>query len=316
MPNYPALVQLANRITAFGPYGQIGTILHSFCVDGDNAKIQAVLDAMFAAPSGGAVRYKALGRKLFVSVAQIAKVTSLNPIDAPHGYTPEVDICIWAIGWREHDGLFALRWIPLWLFVDSAPAMATGREVFGFPKQIGQFSFGNPDKPFSFAMNGFVLDPYAPDTSARWAPLMAIRPGIADVAPHPAGLLRTLADFATNAVERLAGDVGDMIGQKAFASVLAGGSLTLAFLKQFPDVADQTRACYQAIVEADATVTNFRSALWTAEHYELDLTSYASHPFQDQLGITPGWQDVGRGIRVDFDFKMDLGTEVWRAGPA
>lgn len=311
-----AFAQLPGRITAFGPYTQRGTILHTFCVDGIAERIQATLDAMFATPSGGAARYRAIGSKLFISVAEISQVESLNPIDASHGWTPEVDVTIWALCYSEAAGLLALRWVPVYLFVDSAPAMATGREVFGFPKQIGHFDFSaagaNPATARTFKMDGYVLDPWAPNTGARWAPMLAIEP-LPAAPPAAPGLLDSLATLAAD----VAGQFGQLLNpldmEGMLAKTIGAGLVTMVFLKQFPDIADQTKACYQAVLEAGATVTAFRGAGRTVDSYRLNLTSYDSHPFAAELGIASGWHEVGQGMWVDFDFTMQCGHEVWRA---
>jgi len=89
--------------------------------------------------------------------------------------------------------------------------------------------------------------------------------------------------------------------------------MTMAFLKQFPDAANPMTACYQGIIEAEARVVSLRGAGLTDDHYRVQVTSFASQPFLDELGIAPGWHDVGRGVWVDYDFVLELGQEVWRA---
>ena len=83
---------------------------------------------------------------------------------------------------------------------------------------------------------------------------------------------------------------------------------------EFPDAADPTRACYQGIIEAQATINGFRGAGFTDTPYEVRITSYASHPFPAELGLKEGWQGVGQGVWMDFDFEQHLGAEDWRAG--
>lgn len=306
---------LPGRISAIGPLTLQQATLHTFCVDADHARIQAALDAMFARPSGGAVRYTAVGDKMFVSIAEIARASSLAEPDAGHGWSPEIDVTLWALAHVDGGGLLALRWVPVYLFVDNAPALVSGREIYGFPKQIGRFDFAPPvprGGARAFAMAGWVLDPWSPATGARWAPLLAIEPVVAPPAP-PRGLIGDLAQLASHAAERLAHALDPLEMAGMIAQTLGVGAVTMAFLKQFPDAADQTRACYQAVIEATATVTGFRGAGRTDDAYRLNLTSYDSHPFAREFGIATGWQDVGEGVWVDFDFVVEPGCEVWRA---
>ena len=314
MAPLPPLVITGNRIDALGPLNLYGAMLHSFCVSADPAKIQALLDKMFAVPSGDAVRYEAVGDKVFLSFAEIDRIVALDALEKNHGASSEIDVTVWAVARRLDDGLFAPRFIPVYLFVDNGPAMASGREVWGFPKQLGQFDFtpqpADRAAARTFKVNGYVLNPYQPSTRAAWAPVCETRPDApADGGGGVLGTLEALAEMVLNRLgESFAGIAAKM------QSVLAAGTVSMAFLKQFPDAADPFKACYQGIIEAQARIIALRGAGLTDDDYTLRLTSYASLPFADELGIAPGWQKVGRGVWVDFDFTLDLGAEVWRAG--
>src|SRR5262249_39228246 len=60
----------------------------------------------------------------------------------------------------------------------------------------------------------------------------------------------------------------------------------LVFLKQFRDVADGRRACYQAIVEAPAQVLRFRTAGELRGAYRVVLHHFDSCPIARDLGLT------------------------------
>jgi hypothetical protein len=86
---------------------------------------------------------------------------------------------------------------------------------------------------------------------------------------------------------------------------------TMVFLKQFRDVADGHRACYQAIVEAPSRLVDLRQAGVLAGEYRVTISQYASHPILDEIGLEA--QSALRGWYVDFDFDMEIGKEVWKA---
>lgn len=290
-------------------------VMHNFCIPADPVKLQAWLDKTFAVPSGGAVRYKLLGDKVFLSFAEIGKLYILNRGQPPKGYTSEIDITIWVLAQREDDGLFAMRWIPAYLFVDSAPAMVNGREIWGFPKQIGQFNF-SPKTPYpgaarTFSSNGYVVSPFGPESPARWAPMFDARPLPPKDSAKNAGVLGSLEALAAKAVERLTG--GFMSAAGGLQAAIGAGSVTMALLKQFPYATDPTLASYQAIVETEAKINVLRGAGLTDNDYEARLISYDSHPFLAELGLSPDWQEVGQGLWVDMDFRQELGVEQWRA---
>jgi Acetoacetate decarboxylase (ADC) len=320
MANLPPYVSTGDRIVGWGPYLQQGTILHNFCINGDKDKIQQKLDTMFAEPSGGEVRYHPIMSKLFLSVAEIARIIPQNPIDYARGGVSEIDVTIWAVAHRAGSGPFELRWIPLFLAVDNDWAMATGREVYGFPKEIGKFHFDpqtpDPADGRSFRVDAFAIPHFSPQSTPSWLPLFEIKPQESDP-DQPKSLWEKIEHFADEAVERMGETVVDVglkvASEKAIARAIHGEAVILPFLKQFPDVADPMRACYQAIVEAPTTINTFRRGGLTKPQYQVKIHSYDTHPFFQELGIKSEIQDVGRGMWVDFDFTMDLGTVLWQA---
>ena len=288
-------------------------VMHNFCVPADETKIQTWLDKTFTEPSGGAVRYKALGGKVFLGVAQIGQLRTYNGGLPAKGYTSEIDITIWILAQRLGDGPLALRWIPAYLFVDTGPALVSGREVWGFPKQLGRFDFSpqNPDPSAerTFNADGWVVSPYGPDSPTRWALMFEARPKPATAAPGRGTILGSLEALARTAVSRLSDGLMSISG--ALSMAMGAGGMTMAMLKQFPDATDPTRACFQAVVEADATVTKLRGGGLTADDYEVRITSFDTHPYFDELGISPDWCDVGQAMWLDFDFRQALATQIW-----
>jgi hypothetical protein len=73
------------------------------------------------------------------------------------------------------------------------------------------------------------------------------------------------------------------------------------------------RACYQAIVEAKASVRSLRGYGPLPGAYRVGWGDYASHPFASELGLEPGGQEAIAAAWVDFDFVMEPGREVFRA---
>jgi hypothetical protein len=316
MAALPPLVITGNRIDALGPVQLLGVIMHSFCVAADRVKVQALLEKTFAAPSGGAVAYEAIGDKVFLSFAEISKLYAVDSVEKDHGASNEIDVTIWVMARRVHDGLIALRWIPAYLFVDNGPALASGREIWGFPKQLGRFDFSpvasNRAAARNFQVDGFVLSPFAATSETRWAPMIEVRPAVGAKDSPQGGALETLEAFAEKALARLTDGFASIAGK--LQTALGSGAMTMAFLKQFPDAANPMTACYQGIIEAEARITTLRGAGLTDDSYRLRITSFDSQPFLAELGIAPDWQEVGQGVWVDFDFELDLGAEVWRAG--
>lgn len=311
---YPPYVIDGNLYDSLGAAQLSDVVLHNFCVPASKAKQQAWLDRTFAAPSGGTISYEALSDKIFLGIAELGKVQALGRGLEDKGYTSEIDVTFWILARRQHDGIAKIRWIPAYLFVNSGPVLVTGREVWGFPKQLGRFSFSpldlSPGGARTFEVEGTVVSPYGPDSQARWAPIIEVRPHKSPPGSH--GILQSLEHLAEEAVGRLTGDLLSMASQ--IGTAIGTGNMVMAFLKQFPDAERPGTACYQAIVEAEAQTTRMRASGLTNNTYEVRVTSYDSMPFLQELGIAPDWHDVGHGMWIDFDFTQELGKEVWRAG--
>ena len=309
----PPYVIDGNLYDSLGPAQLDDVYMHMFCVPADKQKIQAWLDRTFSAPSGGAVSYEALGSKIFLGVAQLGHVSSLGQGGKDKGHTTEIDVTFWILARKCGDGPLAMRWIPAYLFVDSGAVLVTGREVWGFPKQLGKFDFkpvgDDPASGQNFDTQGFVIEKYGPNATAQWKPIINVRP---KPKTHEKQTIWTKFEhLAEAAAVRLADDLMGMADH--IKAAIAMGDMTMAFLKQFPDATEPRRACYQAIVEAEAKTTTMHGSGLTNDKYEVEITSYASHPFLSELGLGEGWQDVGHGIWVHFDFTQNLGKEIWRA---
>lgn len=309
MPEY---VINGNLYDALGPAILKDVVMHSFCIHADGRKLQAWLDRTFAEPSNGAIRYEAVGNRIFLGIAELGHVTSEVGAGHPEGFTREIDVTYWILARRKGDGFFTLRWIPAYLFVDSGPVLVTGRELWGFPKQLSRFDFSPQSHVHGgarrFHVDGWVVDPFAVTTQTRWAPIIEVRPAAA-TPPGEKSVFQNLEALADALAARAADAMLDIATDVQGA--VAKGEMTMAFLKQFPDAASPHKACYQAIVEAMATVEHVKGSGLTDDHYEVRITSYDSHPFAKELGLAGEWHDVGRGFWMDFAFRQNLGENVW-----
>ncbi len=85
----------------------------------------------------------------------------------------------------------------------------------------------------------------------------------------------------------------------------------MVFLKQFRDCVDPLGACYQSIVEANATVTELKGAGLLPNAWTLQLQQYADARIIDDLALPSGPTPLDVGFWVNFSFSMDLGKIVW-----
>lgn len=325
MVEKPTYIVRDNEIVYPPPYEQAETLLTAWVLPSPKEKQKAILDAHLNRCTGGQpFEYRPLLSHVMLVLADIKKVTSLDPEAAKYGYIPEVDICTWILcgayklvnGKRELDHLV---WYVPYIWVTNADTMATGREAYGYPKAIGWAQLpSGPDDPGPLWADGLVLPTFSPETQVTQRRLFDLqREGGAGAAPprFDAGQKRE----AFEAIAKKLYDVGEAsCDWHFFVSMfkeLIGGHLPMVFLKQFRDATDPKAACYQAIVEANATINAFRGAGFLPPGWNLQMYSYASVDMPAHLGLAPK-QRVDLGFYVYFSFSMDLGREVWRAGGA
>jgi hypothetical protein len=83
----------------------------------------------------------------------------------------------------------------------------------------------------------------------------------------------------------------------------------LVFLKQFRDAADPSRACYQAVIEAAASVDVLRKGRPLAAQ-RVRIREVDSHPIVRELGLPSATLTTQLAGWLDFDFTMREGRAV------
>jgi hypothetical protein len=92
----------------------------------------------------------------------------------------------------------------------------------------------------------------------------------------------------------------------------AGPDVPLASLKQFPDVENGARACYQAIVEVPIRAHYTQPVRRLPGRYECATYDCDSHPFYRDLGLERHLTVV-QAIEAEMDLTVGPGTTIWQA---
>ncbi len=259
-----------------------------FVVKGDEAEAQKLVDTYLNGPAGRGTsdpnRYVVLSGDVMVSFMD-AKMTSGG---AEVGWLPDRECAVWIALKSAGKVLF---WMP-YIVVDTSIAMVTGREVWGFAKEVGRVAIA-PTAWTAFATT------FNPLSSATQGSEGAIVSATQVTAP---GLLGTLLADAS----AILGATGHVIDE------LFGVPEPLVVnLKQFRDAAQPGKACYQSLVESRFHIENLANAKLMAGGYEIAFPSHASHTIARDLGL-PTVAPVIAAFRLNMDFSALLGVEVWR----
>lgn len=282
----PQYVTRDNEQSFAPPYRQSGCALYAFAMPAARARMQALVDRFLATPSRGRLRPQVYADHLALYFCDFAASQSHDPEDAHRGWLGERECGLWIP--LRIDGRSAPAFFTPAMFVDSGPAMCSGREVLGFPKEIGLLHIPrDPARATTLTLDALTLGTTRAQPG-RWQPLIELE------------RLTSPPEPLRNAARPWAAMLG-LHGPRALAGLLRGRT-DFYNLKQFRDCADPTRACYQQIVRASAVLRG-RPRLAPAGEYAYRIHPHSSHPFTDLLGLAAQGRVRGIFCALDLDFE-------------
>lgn len=271
-------------------------------------------------PTGGVHHYAPALPLVLVTFAQLGRVSAADPPFRDVGWATETEATIWI-----PTSVLPVELFAPYIFVDLPFAISQGREIYGFPKEIGWFptpaaDAWHADPPDGPQADAFTLDVFG---ARRFGPEVQftrqrlLRVARAPLAQSPiAKLWRSLEDAATELQREIfdgpLDDVTDELQRQ-----LSGGRWWLpigrtVLLKQFWDSLDGARACYQALVQAPIELVDFDGGWRLRGDYRLELEDLESHPLTRDLGLEAG-QKALFGYWADLRFRLGRGTVLWKA---
>jgi len=321
MPEY---VDYGSLMTPPAPFFSAGTKLYGFIAQADGEKLDRLCQKLFTETSGGRHDILAIGHRVMLTWGTIERVSSqIAPWDAM-GAVAEPQVGIWIpaafVDRRKSGAVVATRFCMTmpYIWVDNAMSLATGRELFGYPKSWGELTFPVDGEPVRrWGVRPFGLD-YSADSIAGMSPELLLEMVEGDVLegdgedPWYDGLVDLARDVADRFFERsdeerivpglkLAADVAGDLLRRQFQQV---------FLKQVRCVDDGTRAALQQIVECTYEVKRLRARPRLRE-YSLFVRELDSHPVLSELGLES--QSLNVGYEVEMDFTVGGGMVLWDA---
>jgi hypothetical protein len=175
--NLPDYVERGGRQVWRPPYTARNARLLGFVLTADRAAIDALLHRDLIEPAGGAVDYRCAHERFAVIFAAIERLASGEEPDRLRGYLPEFEVSVWCLAADVSAGSRLVWYLP-YVFVDSGQASASGREVYGYPKQLGIFEPGFEtavESGGTTTVAALSIDPYDPGTKASSHPMISTR---------------------------------------------------------------------------------------------------------------------------------------------
>jgi len=294
-------VARANEQAFAPPYRQAGCSLYAFLIPAGRAQLQRVVDRFLADPTDGRVQPRVAADHVLLYFCDFAQSQSHDPVDARRGWLGERECGLW-IPLRV-PGSTVPAFFTHAMFVDSGPAMCSGREVLGFPKEIGLLHVPRDPAAATILSLDVLATGEARSRSGSWRPLVQLE----------RRETRAVSDAwaaASRWAELLGVDVarGGPLRRsvRALQALVRAGRGQADFynLKQFRDCSDARRACYQAVVRARVRLVAARRAS-SAGDYAFRIHTSPSHPIVEELGLPS--EGCASGLFLDLDFDFECG---------
>lgn len=310
-PAMPAYVPRGGEQELVAPCGLDGSQFYVFLLKADQARLQALIDRVLNAPSGGAVRYEAFWDHVALMFTHVDRLFSADP---SQGWAAYGDIAMWVpLLDRGSGGLVpTFKMYPVYMIVDNGSTMATGREMYGFPKEMGWFlEPQTPDFLGDLAVDVLGYERTSTTQQSMRNRLWAIqRTGGATATHRPVGGVRELVDEMERVMKGVAANIKAELFI-AFNLLRDGFNVPALGLKQFRDIGDPSRAVFQSIVEAPLGMKHFRAASILGDKFSFILNDLATHPVAEETGLTLGPQDVSFAFWLYADFVLGTGKTNW-----
>jgi uncharacterized protein with NAD-binding domain and iron-sulfur cluster len=295
------------------PFACDDIALYGFFIEGSIDHLQALVDCSINEPAGGGVDYRVVSDRVLVTFAYVARGTSTLEPDKSMGYIPETSCTLWLVtaAYERGEARRIALFVP-YIVVDNPWSMAAGREVYGFPKELGTFEMPKTvAEATRFSVRTTVLPTFGPEVEASQQPLLEIERSQSHVPK-----LERAIHLVEDGIGTLLRTWGLGIGNDLLSSLLddaVNKEVPAVFLKQFRDAADGRRACYQAIIETKVKVTGLEQAGFLDGGYRCRVHDYASHPVKSDLGLADSTVPTTLPFHLKFSFEAGTGREVWRS---
>jgi hypothetical protein len=264
--------------------------------------------ALLDRPSAGAVTARPLLPAAFVFRVQIGKGASVEHPEQGWQAEDDLGFLVPVVVTTGHLPEFAAL-VP-YIFVDNWVGMITGREVFGFPKQMATFGAVSGD----LSVDAIV----APDNPGDQAIPKRI---IALEGLHSARRKPLNGDLVEGIIRRIFDHLGCPEELESEEVLPLRDSTKLSakyvFLKQFRDAHDTAAACYQAIVRAPVEV-RVREAHIITSPVTVRLPPRTRLEIARKLGLTtsnPGSFVAELGFSMRVEMAISPGSILWSACP-
>lgn len=318
------------------PYRLKDADMAVFMLDAEAEKLNALLDTYINQPSNGIYDYRTLiadSKSLCVMIMAQMSVDNRSQDGVLYGKERYSELSFW-IPCYDHAALLRGRFQPAlflpFLFPDSFTAIATGREMFGFRKQLATFRY--PDGKLDvrnpqFTATTSAFKTLGAESEAQQYDFIRLEDGSCEQSDH-------IWQNSEDAAEAL---IAQFLGKQWFCSKsgqqlgnIANDFLShcpAIFIKQFPAIEDAKLAASRSMTETTFRLDAFHGGFpWLkglhAKQQALQFAKLASHPLVATLGLSSHDSNaefdtvLASGFWTRVDFTLETGRTAETVKPA
>jgi len=312
-------IEYGGNILMQPPYAMKDCSMTGFLFEssGGTQLLQKILDQRLNfASSNSNLKYECVMPYVMLTFANTQKSSSIPQSNM--GYMVENEMVAWILAKEQvfRHGKWVdnrLVWFIPYIAVDNIYNNVGGREVFGYPKTLGKLSIPeNPrsENPCTISIPAFKV--FSPDECLQEYELLSIvrhkEPIIQEIGDAIA-FLKELKNFFASKVEKDSFSLRLCVHE---TMDLLNKIVECVFLKQYRDSASSTGACYQAIVNGNYQINDFKTGAFLGfDNYTLHINDLASYPMRQELGLTNG-QRAELAFYLKVDMTALLGKELYK----
>ncbi|WP_445632871.1 hypothetical protein NSTC745_04455 [Nostoc sp. DSM 114161] len=335
---YPQYVERPNEQCFLQPFNLKNANVYGFFLEGSLEKLQKLCDKYLNEPSDGKVQYRPATNYVLMTFATIDSLSSIERPDSEKVYCSEEEAVFWvvAVAGKQIGSAFVgerlVCFMP-YIFVNDSPILVSGREIYGICKEIGFFQIPHPEeKPELFTVDTLAWKNFSSEAHAKKQRLLEV----VQIEKQD----KTQREQTLNTPDELMELIRKLIFQNQgnieipsfgwslplnIIESLTYKSVRTVFLKQFRDIEDGRRACYQAIVECLMKISQYHQGKILSfgdigDKFELKIYNFASHPIVEELGLQGIESLEKESVRLpiklaywlNFDFILENGTVIWK----
>ncbi len=135
----PVFVERGGSQEGTPPVIMNGARVAAFMLPAERQKLDLVLDRYINNPSGGRFVYRTVSPYVLLYFADFQTTYSGDFNDRDLGQFNELEVGFWQLAFDLESG--SLDWFPSYVYTSVEVAVTEGREVYGWPKQMGDVHF-------------------------------------------------------------------------------------------------------------------------------------------------------------------------------